>query len=346
MKTVQLGKHGPVVSAICLGSMTWGRQNTEHQGHQQLDYATERGVNFIDTAELYPVNLSKPETAGVTETIIGNWLHSRGGRDKKVIATKATGFGQIGIRGGAQLTGKILHSTVDASLRRLKTDYIDIYQLHVPNRPGYHFRGIWDFQPVNNREAILEDMADCLSALADLQQAGKIRHFGLSNETCWGMSQWLRLADQGLGPRPITLQNEYSLLCRYFDADLAELAVNEDIALLAYSPQAQGLLSGKHTAETIPEHSRRNVNIGLGGRCTPNVWPAIDAYLQIAREVDVNPVTLAIAFVMSRYFTAVPIVGASMVEQLQPSLDAASFSITETLAKKIADVYKQHPMPF
>lgn len=346
MKTLQLGTRGPVVSAICLGSMTWGRQNSEQQAHQQLDYASERGVNFIDTAELYPVNLVKPETAGVTETIIGNWLFRQGGRDKIVIATKATGFGQIGLRNGAPLTGKILSSTVEASLKRLQTDYIDIYQLHVPNRPGYHFRGIWNFQPQNNREAILENMADCLQALADLQQAGKIRHFGLSNESCWGMSQWLRLADQGLGPRPVTIQNEYSLLCRYFDADLAELAVNEGISLLAYSPSAQGLLSGKHTAGIIPAHSRRNVNIGLGGRCTPSVWPAIDAYVQIAREAEVHPVTLAIAFVMSRYFTAVPIVGASAVEQLYPSLDAASFVITDSLARRIADVYKTYPMPF
>lgn len=346
MKTLQLGTHGPVVSAICLGSMTWGRQNSEQQAHQQLDYASERGVNFIDTAELYPVNLVKPETAGVTETIIGNWLTRRGGRDRKVIATKATGFGQIGIRDGAPLTGKILRSTVEASLKRLQTDYIDIYQLHVPNRPGYHFRAIWNFQPANNREAILDNMADCLHALAELQQAGKIRHFGLSNESCWGMSQWLRLADQGLGPRPVTLQNEYSLLCRYFDADLAELAVNEGIALLAYSPSAQGLLSGKHSAEFIPEDSRRNVNIDLGGRCTPNVWPAIEAYLQIAREADVHPVTLAIAFVMSRYFPAVPIVGASAVEQLQPALDAASTVITESITQRIADAYKLHPMPF
>jgi aryl-alcohol dehydrogenase-like predicted oxidoreductase len=346
MKTIKLGAQGPEVSAICLGSMTWGRQNTEQQGHQQWDYATERGVNFIDTAELYPVNLAKPETAGVTETIIGNWLQRRGGRDKKVIATKAAGFGQIGTRNGAPLNGKILRSTVEASLKRLQTDYIDIYQLHVPNRPGYHFRGIWNFQPVNNRQAIIENMADCLQTLAELQQAGKIRHFGLSNESCWGMSQWLHLADQGLGPRPITLQNEYSLLCRYFDADLAELAVNEGITLLAYSPSAQGLLSGKHSADHIPASSRRNVNIGLGGRCTPNVWPAIDAYLHIAREADVHPITLAIAFVMSRYYPAVPIVGASAVEQLVPSLDAASFVISEPLAKRIADAYKAHPMPF
>lgn len=346
MKTIKLGAHGPLVSAICLGSMTWGRQNSEQEGHDQLDYAIERGVNFIDTAELYPVNLVKPETAGVTETIIGNWLQRRGGRYNKVIATKATGFGQIGVRDGAPLTGTLLRSTVEASLKRLQTDYIDIYQLHVPNRPGYHFRGIWNFQPENNREAILENMADCLKALAELQQAGKIRHFGLSNESCWGMSQWLRLADQGLGPRPVTIQNEYSLLCRYFDADLAELAVNEGIALLAYSPSAQGLLSGKHTAENIPQHSRRNVNVGLGGRCTPNVWPAIEAYLQIAREADVHPITLAIAFVMSRYYPAVPIVGALAVEQLHPALDAASFIISDSVAKRISDAYKMHPMPF
>ncbi|PWC19539.1 aldo/keto reductase [Brenneria corticis] len=345
MKKIKLGRTGPDVSAICLGSMTWGRQNTAREGHAQLDYATERGVNFIDTAELYPVNLVQAETAGVTESIIGDWL-SKKQREKYVIATKATGRGQIGLRQGAPITGKILYQTVDASLARLKTDYIDLYQLHVPNRNHYHFRNIWGFTPTNDKDAIIDSMADCLHALAELRRAGKIREFGLSNESSWGMAQWLRLAEQGIGPRPVAIQNEYSLLCRYFDSDLAELAVNESITLLAYSPSAQGLLSGKHRADVVPPHSRRKVNTNLGGRCTPNVWPAIGAWVGLADELNLHPVTFAVAFVMSRHFPAIPIVGATSIDQLKSSLDAVQTSLSEETRRRIDATFKQHPMPF
>ncbi|GFZ62748.1 NADP-dependent oxidoreductase [Pseudomonas amygdali pv. eriobotryae] len=346
MKKIRLGSTGPEVSAICLGSMTWGRQNTEQEGHAQLDYAIERGVNFVDTAEMYPVNPVKIDSIGRTESYIGHWLGKRGGRDKVVIATKVSGLGQIGTRNGAPITAEIIRSAVESSLKRLNTDYVDVFQLHVPNRNHYHFRKIWGFEPSIGKAEVLASMEECLTELATLQRQGKIRSFGLSNETSWGMAQWLRLAELGVGPRPVTIQNEYSLLCRYFDSDLAELAVNEDVTLLAYSPLSAGLLTGKHTPTFTPADSRRAINELLGGRITPRVWPAIDAYVALAREAGIHPATFAISFVLSRAFPAIPIVGARTVDQLSQTLNAASVSLTDEMQARIDEAYKQHPMPY
>lgn len=207
-----------------------------------------------------------------------------------VIATKVSGLGQDVVRGGAKITAETLRTAVENSLRRLRTDYIDLYQLHVPNRSHYHFRRVWSFDPSGQVKAeTVAGMAECLETLAALRNEGKIRHFGLSNETTWGIAQWLRLADDGVGPRLLTIQNEYSLLCRYYDTDLAELAVNEGVTLLAYSPAGAGLLSGKYRPDYSPEGSRRALNGDLGGRCTPRVWPAVDAYISIAREAKHPP---------------------------------------------------------
>lgn len=347
MKRTVLGPEGPQVSSICLGSMTWGRQNTEAEAHAQLERAAERGVNFIDTAEIYPVNPVREDSVGRTERCIGSWLVRRGRRDDLVIATKVSGLGQQAVRGGAKITAETLRTAVESSLRRLRTDYIDLYQLHVPNRNHYHFRKVWSFDPSGQAKAeTVAGMAECLETLAALRREGKIRHFGLSNETTWGMSQWLHLADGGVGPRPLTIQNEYSLLCRYYDTDLAELAVNEGITLLAYSPSGAGLLSGKYRPDHSPEGSRRAINGDLGGRCTPRVWAAVDAYLAIAREAGMHPVTLAVAFVQSRRFPVIPIVGATSVEQLDRSLDAASVALSPEILARIGEAHRAHPMPF
>ncbi len=280
MQLVPLGHTGLSVSALCLGTMTWGSQNTMAEGHAQADLAVAHGVTFWDTAEMYPTNPVRAETVGDTERVIGAWLASRGGRDRLVLATKVTGRGQV-VRGGAAITGAVMRAAVEDSLRRLNTDYIDLYQLHWPNRgTGYHFRGAWTYDPRGiDRAAVEADMIDILHTARDLIAEGKIRQIGLSNETVWGTARWLHLAEVHGLPRMVSVQNEYSLLCRQFDTDWAELAAVEHMPLLAFSPLATGLLTGKYAGDVTPEGSRRAVSASLGGRITPQVFPAVAAYL-------------------------------------------------------------------
>lgn len=347
MKKLPLGRSGISVSAICLGSMTWGTQNSEAEGHAQIDRALERGVDFIDTAEMYPVNPVSAETIGRTEEIIGTWFASSGRRDDVVLATKVSGEGLKAVRGGAPISPETIRASVEGSLRRLQTDHIDLIQFHWPNRGSYHFRQIWGFDASGqDRAATLADMTACLETLGALQAEGKIRHFGLSNESAWGMAQWLRLAEQGHGPRAVAIQNEYSLLCRYYDGDLAELGVNEDVTLLAYSPLAAGLLSGKYANGAVPPGSRRSLVPELGGRVNARTWAATEAYTAIAAEAGLDPVTMAVAWAMSRPFPVIPIVGATSVEQLDRSLDAADLVLDEAVSKAILRAYRAHSMPF
>ena len=232
MQTLTLGKTGLTVSELCLGTMTWGTQNTEAEGHAQADLALDHGVTFWDTAEMYPVNPVRAETVGRTEEIIGTWLASRGGRDRLVIATKVAGKGQI-IRPGQPITGATMRAAVDASLKRLQTDYIDLYQLHWPNRGSYHFRQMWRYAPTGTDKAVeTAQMTDILTTAQALVAEGKIRAIGLSNESVWGAARWLHLADSLGLPRMATVQNEYSLLCRQFDTDWAELSLIEDLSLI------------------------------------------------------------------------------------------------------------------
>lgn len=347
MKKLPLGRSGLSVSAICLGSMTWGTQNTEAEGHAQIDHALDRGVDFIDTAEMYPVNPVSAETIGRTEAIIGSWFARSGRRDDVVLATKVSGAGLKSVRDGAPISAATIRASVEGSLWRLQSDYIDLIQFHWPNRGSYHFRQIWSFDPSQqDRAATLDDMRACLDELEALRTEGKIRHFGLSNESAWGMAQWLRLAEEGHGPRAAAIQNEYSLLCRYHDSDLAELGVNEDVTLLAYSPLAAGLLSGKYANGAVPPGSRRSLSPELGGRVNALTWPAIDAYTKIAADAGLDPVTMAVAWVMARPFPVIPIVGATSVEQLDRSLDAADADLPEEVSKAIFRAYRAHPMPF
>lgn len=347
MKRVTLGRTGLTVSEICLGSMTWGSQNTEAEGHAQLDMARDHGVNFIDTAEMYPVNPIRAETAGDSERVIGRWLAARGGRDKVVIATKVTGEGQKVVRDGAPVTGAILQEACEGSLKRLGTDVIDIYQLHWPNRGSYHFRQSWSYDPRGqNRDETRAHMIDLLEAAEGLVKAGKIRHFALSNESAWGVAQWIRLAEERGLPRVPTLQNEYSLLCRTYDTDLAELAVNEDVTLLGFSPLAAGLLTGKYAGDVIPDGSRRSHNATLGGRITPRVFEAVSAYLGIANRHGLDPVAMALAWYRSRPFAAIPIIGATSTEQLARALASAELELSDEVLAEIAAAHRAHPMPY
>lgn len=347
MKFVQLGRTGLSVSEICLGSMTWGSQNTEAEGHAQLDMAVAAGVNFIDTAEMYPTNPVRTETVGGTEKIIGTWLAKRAKRDDLVIATKITGAGNPHIRDGAPITGANLQSCCEDSLRRLQTDVIDIYQLHWPNRGSYHFRKMWGYDASGqDRAETLAHMHEVLEAAARLIEAGKIRHLALSNETAWGVAQWLRLAEEHGLPRVASVQNEYSLLCRLWDTDMAELSMNEEIPLLSYSPLAAGLLTGKYAGDVTPEGSRRAQSPDLGGRITPYVFEAVSAYLGIAQRHGLDPVQMALAWQRTRPFPVIPIVGATSAKQLRNVLGAVEVSLPPEVLAEIDAAHRAHPLPF
>jgi aryl-alcohol dehydrogenase-like predicted oxidoreductase len=347
MKMNKLAGGALEVSELCLGSMTWGTQNTEAEGHAQIDMALDHGVNFIDTAEMYPVNPLSPDTVGRTEEIIGSWVARSGRRDELVLATKVSGDTRIA-RGGEGFSGPIIRKTVEASLKRLQTDVIDIYQLHWPMRGSYMFRQNWTYDPSGqSREETLDHMRDVLGAMKDIVAAGKVRHLGLSNESAWGTTMWLQVAREMGAPEVISIQNEYSLLCRLYDTDLAEVSANEDVKLLAFSPLATGILTGKyHGGKTVPHGSRMALQKTLGGRVTPRVWPAAQAYLDIAERHGLDPVQMALSWAAARPFMGSVIFGATSTAQLERSLGAAHVRLSDTVKAEIDAAHRAHPMPY
>lgn len=347
MKQLPLGRTGLMVSELCLGTMTWGSQNSEAEAHAQLDMALDHGVTFIDTAEMYPTNPVRAETVGRSEEILGRWLARRRRRDGLVIATKITGRGQTAVRGGIGVTPATLREAVEGSLRRLGTETIDLYQIHWPNRGSYAFRRHWSYDPRGqDRAEVLAHMAEVSETLAALVAEGKIRHFGLSNETAWGMMRWIAAAEAAGAPRPASIQNEYSLLCRLYDTDLAELSVQEDVTLLAFSPLAAGLLSGKYGPDLTPPGSRRSITPDLGGRVTPRAFAAVAAYHAVARRHGLDPCQMAIAFLRTRPFPVVPIIGATSLAQLATDLGAAGLELGPEVLADIDATHRAHPMPF
>lgn len=347
MKKRPLGRTGLSVSELCLGTMTWGSQNSEAEAHAQIDMALDHGVDLLDTAEMYPTNPVRAETVGRTEEIIGSWLARSGRRDEIVIATKIAGGGNPDIRKGEPISPDAIRRCVEDSLRRLRTDVIDLYQLHWPNRGSYHFRRMWRYSAQGQkRDATVAHMEAVLEAIETLVKAGKVRHFGLSNETAWGMAQWLRLSDEAGLPRAAAIQNEYSLLCRYYDTDLAELGVNEEVTLLAYSPLAAGLLTGKYAGDVTPEGSRRARTPDLGGRTTPRMWEAVAAYQGIARAHGLDPAQMAIAWILTRPFPVIPIIGATSTAQLATALGAAEVTVGDEVRAEIDAAHKAHPLPY
>jgi aryl-alcohol dehydrogenase-like predicted oxidoreductase len=346
MDRVRLGKTGLTVSAYCLGTMTWGNQTPEDEAHRQADLAVDHGVTFWDTAEMYPVNPIRAETVGRTEEFIGSWLAARGGRDRLVLATKVTGAGMVQVGGGRPITPDVMRAAVDGSLRRMQTDHIDLYQLHWPNRGSYHFRQIWHYASKGDPAAVEAHMIDILRTAADLIAAGKIRHIALSNETVWGAAQWLRLAERHGLPRMMTVQNEYSLLCRQFDTDWAELAVMEDMPLLSFSILATGLLTGKYADGGTPPGSRRVNNADLGGRFGPITQAAVAAYAAVAARHGLGLPQMAIAWMRTRPFPHVPILGATTVAQLAVGLEGTALQLSDAVMADIAAVHRQFPQPY
>lgn len=346
MQRRTIGETDLSVSAFCLGTMTFGNQTPEDEAHRQIDIAAARGVDFMDTAEMYPVNPVRAETVGLTEEIIGRWLRRSGRRGDWVIATKIAGAGSKA-RGGEPITGSSIRRALEASLKRLGTDHVDLYQFHWPNRGSYMFRQNWRYDPSRqDRAKVLANMADCLRTLGEVQAEGKIRHWGLSNESAWGMAQWLRLAAEGAGPRPVSLQNEYSLMCRLYDTDLAELGHNEKVTLLAFSPLAAGLLTGKYAGDVTPEGSRRVNQPDLNGRINPRAMAAVDAYLEIARDAGLDPAQMALAWTLTRPFPVLPILGATRDWHLENALVAADLVLPQDVLTAIGAAHRAHPMPY
>lgn len=346
MKTVPLGRTGILVSQLCLGTMTWGSQNSEAEAHAQLDRAVAAGVDFIDTAEMYPTTPRLKETTGLTEKIVGSWLAGRPDRDRLVVATKCTGEGNADVRGGARVTGAILREALEGSLKRLRTDYIDLYQLHWPNRGSYHFRNYWRYDPSAQAAGDMDaEVADLLGEVSRLIEAGKMRAFGLSNESAWGTMKFLQASQRHGLPRIASVQNEYSLLCRIYDTDMAEISAREDVTLLAFSPLAAGLLSGKYVEGVVAPGTRRSMQETLNGRVTEQSTAAVAEYAAIAARHGMSLAEMAIAFTLTRPWPVIPILGATSLDQLETDLRGGTVSLGAGALAEIEAVRRRYPMP-
>lgn len=346
MKYKNLGRTDISVSQICLGTMTWGTQNSEAEAHEQMDYALTKGVNFFDTAEMYPTTPVGAETQGRTEEYIGTWFEKSGRRKDVVLATKVAGPGRDYLRSGQGADAANIRAAIDSSLKRLKTDYIDLYQVHWPNRGHFHFRQNWHYNPfTQDREKVVANITDILETMSELVKAGKIRALGLSNETTWGIQKYLTIAEQKSLPRVVSTQNEYNLLYRHFDLDLAELSHHEDVGLLAYSPLAGGILSGKYVGGARPAGSRGSINHDIGGRLQPLQEPAVKAYLEIAARHNLDPSKLAIAYCLTKPFMASVIIGATSIAQLETDIGAANVTLSEEVLAEIEKVHRVYPLP-
>lgn len=344
MRYRPLGRTDIQVSELCLGTMTYGEQNTQDEAFAQLDRAVEAGINFIDTAELYPVP-PMAETQGETERQIGNWLAERGGRDQVILATKVAAHADWlpYIRGDdACLDRANIEAALNDSLTRLQTDYVDLYQLHWPDRKTNFFGQLGYEHPTEETGVPLRET---LEVLADLVKAGKIRHVGLSNETPWGTMHALALAEQLGLPRVVSIQNPYNLLNRSFEIGLAEVAIREDCGLLAYSPLAFGVLSGKYLDGGAPPKGRLTLFSRFDRYSNPQAERATRRYVEIARRHDLDPAEMALAWVTSRPFVTSNIIGATTMEQLESNLASAALVLSDEVVAEIEAVHQEQPNP-
>ncbi len=344
MKYAPLGRTGPTVSRICLGTMTWGEQNTEAEAHAQLDLALDRGVNFIDTAEMYPTP-PRPDTQGRTESHIGKWLAARRRRDDIVLASKVSGPpGQMTpIRPDQRFDRRNIEAALEASLGRLNTDYLDLYQLHWPERRTNFFGSLG----YTHRDGeVFTPFEEVLGILDDLIKAGKVRHVGLSNESAWGAMSYLGLAERTGLPRMASIQNPYSLLNRSFEVGLAEVAIREDCGLLAYSPLAMGTLSGKYLNGARPPGARATL---FPERCKryfgDRVARSTEAYVALARDHGLDPARMAIAFVAGQRFVTSAIIGATSLDQLESNIASIDLTLSEEVLDGIEAIHDAFPYP-
>ena len=344
MEKRRLGKTDIHVTSVCLGTMTWGEQNTEKEAHAQLDYALDRGINFIDTAEMYPVP-GRAETQGRTEKYVGSWIEARKNRDQYILATKIVGRSEMTwTRDSKKLTRQTpaqIDEAVEKSLKRLKTDYIDLYQLHWPDRPinGFGFHSYKDYAA--------DDMVafeDILGALNRHVEKGNIRHIGLSNEMGWAAMKFLQLAEENNLPRMVSNQCVYSLIARRFDYERAEMSMREDIGCLAYSPLAMGLLTGKYDDGNLPKGSRKDLFPNFLGRYVLADEAAQDCN-RTARKLGLTPTQFALKFVESRPFVTANIIGATSLEQLAENIDAHEITWTEDMENEAERLHRTYRSP-
>jgi aryl-alcohol dehydrogenase-like predicted oxidoreductase len=350
MQYIKLGSSDIKVSTICLGTMTWGVQNTQQDANEQIDYALAQGVNFLDTAEMYAIPPT-PETYGKTEEILGHWLSAnKEKRDDIVIATKIAGSGLDWIRGGQEITGKTVIEAVDASLERLQTDYIDLYQLHWPNRNtphfGRHWPGMIKFSDMD-RAKQSAGMLDILRGLDECIKAGKIRHFGLSDDTTWGINEYIRLSDKHDLPRPVSIQNEFSLVKAADWPYLIENCIHEDVAYLPWSPLGSGMLSGKYLGGARPQGSRWSL-VQRQGLFRDNELSdqAVGAYVDLAKQLGMTPSQLALAWCKQIDGVTSTIIGATTMEQLKENIQAFEIVLTEDMLQQVGEVFKRFPLPY
>ncbi|MDI1300670.1 MAG: NADP(H)-dependent aldo-keto reductase [bacterium] len=344
MEKRRLGRSDLYVSKLCLGTMTWGEQNSQEEGFAQMNAALEAGINFFDTAEMYAV----PPTAksyGSTETIIGNWFRAHPGhREHVILASKITGRSSSMpyIRGNPDLSRAHIEEAINHSLQRLQTDYLDLYQLHWPDRQTNYF-GKLGYQVQNDSDAV--PILETLEALGDQVKAGKIRHIGLSNETPWGAMKFLQLAEQHDLPRAVSIQNPYNLLNRSYEIGLAEVSHREDIGLLAYSPLAFGVLTGKYLSDQWPEGARITLFKRFARYLNPQADAATAAYVNLARDNGLSPAQMALAFINQQPFVTSNIIGATSLAQLEENISAIRVKLDDDVLKAIEAIHVQHPNP-
>ncbi|MCL6248599.1 NADP(H)-dependent aldo-keto reductase [Acinetobacter sp. ANC 4945] len=347
MQFKPLAHTGILVPEICLGTMTFGEQNTQAEAFEQLDYALERGLNFWDTAEMYPVP-PKPESQGSTETIIGNWIAARGGRDKLILASKIAGPSQGGshIRDGqTKFIASEIESALDQSLQRLQTDYLDLYQLHWPQRPTNFFGKLGYGNAEANSTQTITDLEETLVALSQEVKKGRIRSIGLSNETPWGTLKFLQLAEKHGLEKIVSVQNPYSLLNRTYEIGLSEIAHYEGVGLLAYSPLAFGYLTGKFRHGARPANARVTLFSRFSRYSNAESEWATEQYAQLAEQHGLTLTQLALAFIKQQFFVTSTIIGATNLDQLKENIDAFEVNLSEDILKGIEDIHRQQPNP-
>lgn len=332
------------VSVLGLGTMTYGEQNSEAEAHQQLDYALAAGINLIDTAEMYPVP-PRPETQGLTESYIGSWIKARGNREKIILASKVAGPSRgndASIRPGQVLDRKNIRAALDASLKRLNTDYLDLYQLHWPQRPTNFFGKLgYTYSADNSAVTLLET----LEALNEQVRAGKIRYIGVSNETPWGVMRYLQLAEKHDLPRIVTIQNPYSLLNRSFEIGLAEISQHEGVELLAYSSLAFGTLSGKYLNGAKPAGARNTLFSRFTRYSSAQSEAAVVEYVGLAKKLNLDPSQMALAFVRQQPFVASTLLGATTLEQLKINIDSQDLTLDEEVINALEAIHKRFTIP-
>ena len=348
MELKKLGNSDLMVSPYCLGTMTFGEATNEQEAHKQMEKTLDSGINFFDTAELYPTCPLRAETSGDTERIIGSWLgRNKSYREKIVLASKVVGKGYKAIRNGEAINPKAMRKALEDSLQRLNTDYLDLYQLHWPNRGSYHFRQNWEYEPgEQKKDEVIDDINLLMDTLNEFVKTGKIRSIGLSNETCWGTVQFLNVAKKYKSLHLASIQNEYSLLCRLYDHDMNELSHYENVPLLAYSPLAGGILTGKYLNNSVPKNSRLSRIPKVFGRLNERSTSAVQEYINLSKKFDIHPVHLALSFCKQKSFMGSVIFGATTNVQLDHILQGLNVNLSDEIMSEINVINRDLPMTF